>query len=182
MSTSYTKERGIMEAILIVEFNDIPKGMKNLDKILKLGNVKVYRAGVTCPGKYYFIVYGDNEAINYCVGKVEKQGKFEVISGVSRKIIEILGKNRDKVFYDTIGVVEFFTISESLKTLDMILKSIPVEVIKLILGGGLAGKSYFIVTGDTGALMEMTELLKSNSKYKSYEIITNPDEGLLKFI
>lgn len=182
MSTSYTKKEGTMKTILVAEFNDIPKGMKNLDSILKRGNIEVYRAGVTCPGKYYFIVYGDNEDINYCVEKIEKQVKFEVISGVSNKVIEILGRNKNKVFNDTIGVVEFFTISESVKTLDMILKNIPVEVIKLVLGSGIAGKSYFVVTGNTSSIIEMVNQLGNTIRYKSCEIINNPEEGLLKFI
>lgn len=182
MSTSCTKKRGIMEAILIVEFNDIPKGMKNLDNILKKGNIKIYRAGVTCPGKYYFIVYGDNEDINYCVKNLEDQIKFEVISGVSKEIIEILGKKKNKVFKDTIGIVEFFTISESVKALDMILKNVSVDIIKLVLGSSIAGKSYFVVTGDTSSIEEIEIKLKDSVKYKSYETINNPNNELLKFI
>lgn len=171
-----------MEAILIVEFNSIPIGIKTLDIILKKSNVEIYRAGVACPGKYFFIVYGTNEDINYCSNQIDKNGKFEIISGVSKRVIEILGKNKTKNIDDAIGIVEFFTISEGVKALDMILKSSSVEAIKLRLGNGIAGKSYFIVSGDISSVTEAMLQIEKTIKYKSYEIINNPIKELSTFI
>lgn len=171
-----------MEALLIAEFNSIPLGMKTLDIILKKSNIKIYRAGITCPGKYFFIVYGMNEDINYCSNQIDKNGKFEIISGVSKKLIEILGNNKTKDIDDAVGIVEFFTISESVKALDMILKSSLVEAIRLRLGNGIAGKSYFIISGDISSITEAITQIQKINKYKSYEIINNPSEDLLMFI
>lgn len=171
-----------MEALLVAEFNSIPVGIKILDTILKKSNIKIYKAGVTCPGKYFFIVYGLNGDINYCSNHIDKNGKFEIISGVSKKLIEILGKNKTKDINDAVGIVEFFTISESVKALDMILKSSLVEAIRLRLGNGVAGKSYFIVSGDISSINEAIIQIEKNSKYKSYEIINNPSKDLLMFI
>lgn len=65
--------------------------------------------------------------------------KFEIISGISSKLIEVFRKNKE-VVGSSIGVVEFSTISESVRALDMIVKSNNVDVLKLVLGERLAGK------------------------------------------
>lgn len=169
-----------MKTIGIVEFNSIPKGIENLDRVIKETNINVFKAGVTCPGKYYFIVYGDNQDIIEASKVLEDALKFEIISGVSKKMIEILERKNTKVLGNSIGVMEFFTISESVKALDMILKNNPVQALKLILGAGLAGKSYFVITGDTESIK--TSLDKMDIKCKSKAIINNPSKDILKHI
>ena len=171
-----------MKAIGVVEFNLIPQGLKNLDMVLKRSDVEIYKAGVTCPGKYYFIIYGSNEDVKMAFENLHGQVKFEIISGVSNKLIEILEKKKDKELKSSIGIVEFFTISESVKTLDMILKNNNVEGLKLVLGSGIAGKSYFVITGDTSSVSESIESIKGKSKYRESSVINNPDKNIIKFI
>ena len=79
-----------MKNVGIIEFNSIPKGIENLDRVIKRASVEVYKAGVTCPGKYYFIIYGENEEIKEAIASIEGELKFEIISGVSNKLVEIL--------------------------------------------------------------------------------------------
>lgn len=171
-----------MKAIGVVEFNSIPRGIESLDKVLKSSNVAIYKAGVMCPGKYYFIVYGSNEDINLGFKNIHGQVKFEIISGVSNKIIEILEKKNVTEFKSSIGIVEFFTISESVKALDMILKNNNVAGLKLILGNGIAGKSYFIITGDTSSVLCSIETIKNKIKYRESSLINNPVKDIIKFI
>ena len=65
-----------MKTIGIAEFNNIPEGLKNLDMVLKKANVTIYKAGVTCPGKYYFIVYGENEDVKSAFQEVAGEIKM----------------------------------------------------------------------------------------------------------
>lgn len=171
-----------MKTIGIAEFNNIPEGLKNLDIVLKKADVVVYKAGVTCPGKYYFIIYGDNEDVKSAFQEVTGEAKFEIISGVSNKVIEILEKRNKKELGSSIGIIEFFTISESVKALDMILKGNTVETLKLILGNGIAGKSYFVITGDTSSVTEAMTSIDEKIKYREKSLINNPDKNIIKFI
>lgn len=171
-----------MKTIGIAEFNNVPEGLKNLDMVLKKANVTIYKAGVTCPGKYYFIVYGENEDVKSAFQEVTGEIKFEIISGVSNKIIEILEKRDKKELGSSMGIIEFFTISESVKALDMILKSNTVETLKLILGNGIAGKSYFVITGDTSSVTEAITSIDEKIKYREKSLINNPDKNIIKFI
>ena len=171
-----------MKTVGIIEFNSIPCGVENLDKVLKKSNIEVYKAGVTCPGKYYFIIYGDNEDIKIAFENVHGQVKFEIISGVSNKLIEILERKNKKELGNSIGVVEFFTISESVKALDMILKSNNIKGLKLVLGSGIAGKSYFVITGDVSSVTEAVRSIEEKIRYKESSVINNPDENIIKFI
>lgn len=171
-----------MKTIGIAEFNNIPEGLKNLDVVLKKADVFVYKAGVTCPGKYYFIIYGDNENVKSAFQEVTGEAKFEIISGVSNKVIEILEKRNKKELGSSIGIIEFFTISESVKALDMILKGNTVETLKLILGSGIAGKSYFVITGDTSSVTEAVNSIDKKIRYREKSLINNPDKNIIKFI
>ena len=158
-----------MKTIGIAEFNNIPEGLKNLDIVLKKADVVVYKAGVTCPGKYYFIIYGDNEDVKSAFQEVTGEAKFEIISGVSKKVIEILEKRNKK----ELG---------SVKALDMILKGNTVETLKLILGSGIAGKSYFVITGDTSSVTEAVNSIDKKIRYREKSLINNPDKNIIKFI
>lgn len=170
-----------MKNVGIIEFNSIPKGIENLDRVIKRANVEVYKAGVTCPGKYYFIIYGENEEIKEAIASIEGELKFEIISGVSNKLVEILERKNKKEIGNSIGIIEFFTISESVKTLDMILKNTAVYPLKLVLGTTLAGKSYFVVTGDTSSTVDAINMVdKKNCKDKS--IVNNPNKEILKYL
>ena len=171
-----------MKTIGIAEFNNIPEGIKNLDIVLKKADVGIYKGGVTCPGKYYFIIYGDNEDVKSAFEEITGEAKFEIISGVSEKIIEILERKNKKELGNSIGVIEFFTIAESVKALDMILKSNTVETLKLILGSGIAGKSYFVITGDTSSVIEAVNSIDEKIRYREKSLINNPDKNIIKFI
>lgn len=171
-----------MKTIGIAEFNNIPEGIKNLDIVLKKADVEIYKGGVTCPGKYYFIIYGDNEDVKSAFEEITGEAKFEIISGVSEKIIEILERKNKKDLGSSIGIIEFFTIAESVKALDMILKSNTVETLKLILGSGIAGKSYFVVTGDTSSVTEAVNSVDQKIRYREKSLINNPDKNIIKFI
>lgn len=171
-----------MKTIGIAEFDNIPEGLKNLDIVLKKANVSIYRAEVTCPGKYYFIIYGDNEEVKSAFQEISGEAKFEIISGVSDKVIKVLERKNKKEVESSLGIIEFFTISESVKTLDMILKNNAVETLKLVLGSRIAGKSYFVITGDVSSVTEAVDSVDKKVRYRGKSLIHNPDKNIIKFI
>jgi microcompartment protein CcmL/EutN len=171
-----------MNTIGIVEFKDIPTGIWTLDKVIKNSEVGVYKAGTTCPGKYFFIIYGDNESVKIALNEVEVSLKIKLISGVSKKILEILkGKNNVEI-EKSIAIVEYTTISESISSLDHVLKNTDAKVLKLVLGYGIAGKSYYVITGDVSSIEEAVVLITGLSEYKDLKVVNNPSFEMKKYI
>lgn len=172
-----------MKALGIVEFNSIPKGIKELDKIIKFNELKIYKAGVTCPGKYYFIVYGDNSSVKDGLKDLTGERCKQVISGVSEKLLEALNRKREDKKFKAIGVVEFLNIADGVKVLDHVIKSVDVDIVKLVLGWTLAGKCYFVVGGETSSIDEAIVLVTGSSyKYMDISKINNPVENILDYI
>lgn len=171
-----------MKAIGISEFNSIPQGVLELDNLLKNFNLEVYKGGVTCPGKYYFIVFGDNFDVKEGIKSIQSKNKSTVISRISPRIIEALKNKLIKNINPAIGVFEFYSISEGLEALDHVIKSVDVDILKLVLGFTLAGKSYFILSGDTSSIEEAVVLVTGSHHYKDIQIINNPKQELLKFL
>lgn len=171
-----------MGSICVAEFLSISKGIESLDKFLKEVDVDIYRAGTTCPGKYYFILLGDTESINAGMRNLNGEQKKIMISGVSREILNAIKNKGEKKLKNSMGIFEFSNISESVNSLDCVLKSTDVKVIKLVLGYGIAGKSYYVVTGDTSSIEEAIVLVTESYKVKNYSKINNPSKGILKYI
>ncbi|MEG0068246.1 BMC domain-containing protein [Cetobacterium sp.] len=171
-----------MKSIGVAEFNNIPTGVEQLDKVLKNVDVDVYRGGTTCPGKYYFIVYGEVEAVNQGMALIKGSNRTEIISGVAPEIIQALNKKNVESKFSTIGVFEFYGIPEGVKALDLVIKSVEVCVLKLILGWTLAGKSYFVIGGDTSSVEEAVVLVTGSFKIRDVKVINNPSKDLLVFI
>lgn len=171
-----------MNTLGIAEFNDIPTGIYNLDKIIKKTNIKIYKSGTTCPGKYFFIVYGDNESIKIAFEDLEKAKSIKIISGFSKDILEVLLKKRDVKMENSIMIVEYFTIPESISSLDYVLKNTDTKVLKLVLGYGIAGKSYYVITGNISSIKEAVVLNTGLAKYKDLKIINNPNIEIKKYI
>lgn len=171
-----------MSSIGVAEFSSIPEGIETLDKFLKIVNVDVYRAGTTCPGKYYFIVLGDTESINIGLNNLKEEQKKISISGVSEDILKAIRNQNNKKIKSSIGVFEFSNISESLYSLDNLIKKIDVTIVKLVLGYGIAGKSYYVITGNIDSIEEAIILVTESYKVKSYRKINNPSNGILKYI
>lgn len=171
-----------MKAIGISEFNDIPTGIFELDNLLKNFNLEIYKGGVTCPGKYYFIFYGDNCDVKEGVKSIKNKNKSTVISRVSSEVINALKNKLIKNIHPAIGIFEFYDISQGVKALDHVIKSVDISVLKLVLGFTLAGKSYFVIGGDTSSMEEAVVLVTGLYKLKDIKVINNPSDELLRFI
>ena len=53
-----------------------------------------------------------------------------------------------------LGVMEFFSVSASIRAADAAVKAADIELIEVRLGTGIGGKSYVALTGDTAAVTE----------------------------
>ena len=63
------------------------------------------------------------------------------------------------------------------------IKSIDVDIVKLVLGWTLAGKCYFVVGGETSSIDEAIVLVTGLPyKYMDISKINNPVENILDYI
>ena len=74
-------------------------------------------------------------------------------------------------------------IADGVKVLDHVIKSVDVDIVKLVLGWTLAGKCYFVVGGETSSIDEAIVLVTGSSyKYMDISKINNPVENILDYI
>ena len=142
-------------AIGMVEFNSMSRGIYSADQMVKVSEVEIVTSSPTCPGKYIAIVHGDVAAVETSVKAGEK----------------------------TVGIVESFSMATMVIMADAILKAADLEPIELRLGNGLGGKALFVFTGDVAAVQSGidagNEVAADKSLLVNSEIIPSPSKLLI---
>ncbi len=170
-----------MNNVCVVEFTSIAKGIKSLDMFSKNVIVDIYRAGVTCPGKYYYVLVGEIGSLEDGFKKVDSDKK-ELISGVNVDVLKAIKGHRNKKVEDALGIIEIYGIGEGIRSLDKIVKEVGIKVLKIVLGYGTAGKCYYVVTGSVDEVKESVTIVEKNYKVKNIGIINNPIKEIEQYI
>ncbi|MBA5850009.1 BMC domain-containing protein [Clostridium sp. cel8] len=176
------------QAIGMVEFTSIARGIYAADQMVKVSNVEIVTAGSTCPGKYIAIVNGDVSAVQDSVSTGERCAEGFLVDSIVIPNVDpavfpaITGATMpDKI--KALGIIESFSLSTMVIAADAILKSAELEPIELRLGSGLGGKSFFTFTGNVGAVETGVEVGNTIAKEKGLlvnsEVIPSPSDRLL---
>jgi microcompartment protein CcmL/EutN len=144
-------------AIGMVEFLSIARGIYTADQMVKVSDVEITTATTTCPGKYIAIVTGDVAAVKTSIETGQRlAGEYLVdyilIPNVSTGIFPAIAGTTMPETIQALGIVESFSMSTMLIAADAILKSANLQPIELRLGNALGGKAYFTFTGDVAAV------------------------------
>ena len=175
-------------AIGVVEFTSIARGIYTADQMVKISDVEITTASSTCPGKYIAIVHGDVAAVQASVETGERvAGEFFVdsliIPNVSPAVFPAIVGTTMPERINALGVIESFSIATMILAADAILKTANVEAIELRLGNGLGGKAYFTFTGDVDAVLTSTEAGRALAKEKGLlvnaEVIPSVSDRLI---
>lgn len=175
-------------AIGLVEFTSIAKGIYTVDQMIKVAEVDVVTAVSTCPGKYFVIVTGDVASVENSVRVGEEHAgeylvDFIMIPNISQEIFPALSGATMPEHMGAIGIVESFSIATMVIAADAVLKAVNVEPIELRLGQGLGGKAFFTFTGDVAAvsagLDQAKEVMKAKGLLVDAEVIPSPSEKLI---
>lgn len=175
-------------AIGMVEFTSIARGIYAADQMVKISEVEIVTAGSVCPGKYIAIVHGDVAAVEDSVGiGVRMAGEFLVDSIVIPNVHPsvfpaITGATMpDRVV--ALGIMESFSLATMIIAADAILKSADLQPLELRLGSGLGGKSYFTFTGDVAAVQTGVdageEIAVEKGLLVDSEVIPSPSDRLI---
>lgn len=175
-------------AIGMLEFISIARGIVVADQMVKTNDVEIVTASAVCPGKYITIVHGDVAAVEDSVQVGEKMaGEFLVdsivIPNVNPQVFPAITGATMPEQIKALGIMEFFSLSTMVIAADAILKSADLEPIELRLGSGLGGKSFFTFTGDVAAVQTGVETGRSIAEKKGLlvnaEVIASPSERII---
>ncbi|OGL42931.1 MAG: hypothetical protein A2161_09200, partial [Candidatus Schekmanbacteria bacterium RBG_13_48_7] len=140
-------------AIGMVEFTSIAVGIHTCDTMLKKAPVYIVDAGPVCPGKYLVLITGDEESVKESVNVGVKTGDdtvvdFLIIPNVHHQVVPAVRGMTDVKQIKSIGVIETFTVASTITSADAAAKAAHVDLIELRLARGIAGKGYFVLTGE----------------------------------
>lgn len=144
-----------MNAIGLVEFNSIAKGIEAGDAMLKASRVELLDARPICPGKYIVLIWGEVSAVYNSVQAGNTIGQHSVVDdfvipNVHPSVIEAISCSTDVTELKALGVIESFSIAALVVAADSAVKAGQVDLIEIRLGTGIGGKSYVTLTGDVG--------------------------------
>ena len=172
-------------AIGMVEFISIARGIYAADQMVKISDVEIVTASSVCPGKYIAIVHGDVAAVEASVAIGEKMADEYyvdsiIIPNVHSSVFPAITGTTMPDRMQALGIMESFSLSTMIIAADAILKSADLEI---RLGNGIGGKSYFTFTGDVAAVEAGVEAGKAITEEKGLlvnaEIIPSPSERIL---
>ncbi|MBN1038351.1 MULTISPECIES: BMC domain-containing protein [unclassified Clostridium] len=178
-------------AIGMVEFISISRGIYATDQMLKTSDVEIVTANSVCPGKYIAIVNGDVAAVKESVSVGEKiAGEFWVdsiiIPNVNPLVFPAITGATMPDSIQALGIMESFSLATMVIAADAILKAANLEPLDLRLGTGLGGKSFFTFTGDVAAVEAGIDAGKSIAEEKGLlvnaEVIPSPSDRLLQYL
>ncbi|MCM3765641.1 BMC domain-containing protein [Neobacillus niacini] len=153
-------------AIGVVEFTSIARGIYAADQMVKTADVEIVTASSTCPGKYIAIVHGDVAAVQDSVAVGERLAEecfvdSLIIPNVSPAVFPAIAGTTMPERINALGIIESFSLASMILAADAILKTADVEALELRLGNGLGGKAFFTFTGDVAAVKESMEAGKA---------------------
>ena len=147
-------EKGVPEALALIELSSIGRGARLLDDVAKKAPVTIHTATPVSSGKYLLVFVGDvgpveesfHEAL--AIGSTAVVNKLllpQVHSDVVRSMEERLAVDGREV--DALAIVETTSMATAVGAADAAAKAAEVRLVELRLGFGIGGRGYFTLTG-----------------------------------
>ena len=173
-------------ALALVEITSVARGMVVCDALVKRAIVEVLRAHPVDPGKYNILFVGPVAEVEEAMDAAEEAAAGTMLDrlllpNVHEAVVPAIRGAVKRPEIVALGIVETHTMAGSIVGLDAALKAAEVEVVELRLAAGLAGKGYFVVTGeqhDVEAALEAA-VERAGSDVMT-EIIPRPHPDFLK--
>lgn len=180
----------MIKAIGMIELKSIAKGIETADFMLKASQVEVIYCKTVCPGKYIILICGDIGSVKESMDKGINISKDKIIDklilpSVHKEVINVIKGKCTPISLNSIGVMELSNIASGIIAADISCKSGNVELLKLSLGMGIGGKSYFIISGDVSSVkIALDTASEKIDKKKLIDkiVIPWPDRELIKNI
>lgn len=151
-----------MNALGMVEIQNIPTGIEAGDFMLKAASVSLVTAQPVCAGKYIVVVTGEVAAVRSSVqAGAEAAGTLLVnslvISGVHPQVAPAINACSEIGKVEAVGAMECYSLCSAVVAADAAVKAAEVDLIEVRLGRGLGGKAFITLTGDVAAVKAAIE-------------------------
>ncbi len=177
-----------MNSLGLVETKSIAFGIGLADEMVKCADVELLRAKTICSGRFMILVSGDRSAVGAAMGPVVEAGgnisSRHLLSKVSSEVVDVLLKNPQVVESGSLGIIECRNVIMGISRSDSAVKAANVNLIKLVCGQGINGKSYFILNGDVADIEAGVDAAEEMlGKYLLYKkIIPSPDRAIISAV
>ncbi|MGB9803449.1 BMC domain-containing protein [Desulfofundulus sp.] len=180
-----------MNAIGLVEFKSIARGIAAADIMVKTAAVELLAANPICPGKYMALVAGDVAAVQSAVQAGVQAGGQAVLDelilpNVHPSVFPAITATSQVDELQALGIIETFTVASLIIAADASAKAAEVQLIEIRLAAGLGGKSYVTMTGDVAAVKSAveagTQRVASQGLLVDSVVIPSPSKLLKKAI
>lgn len=175
-----------MDTLGIVDSRSIAAGAEITDAMLKAAPVTLVRASVICAGRLLILVEGDLEAVETALRAAEGTGfhlagKY-AISPVSQQVQAALRRQPSPMGGRAMAVIECRNAADGIMAADTAVKKADVSLMRLVMGQGIGGKSYFVLTGDVAAVREAAQAAADalGKSLQQMVVIPQPDAELVK--
>jgi microcompartment protein CcmL/EutN len=151
-----------LDAIGLLEYRSIARGIESADAMAKAAEIDLLQATPVCSGKFV-IVIGGNVASVTAAMNAGKQITPELIidelliPNIHADIIPALmaATTVDKI--QAVGVIETLTCAAAIVAGDKAAKAAKVKILEVRIARGLGGKAYVTLCGDVGAVRSAVE-------------------------
>ena len=175
-----------MDTLGIVDSRSIAAGADLADVMLKAAPVNLMRASVVCAGRFLIIVDGDREAVETSVRAAGNTGWHlagsYVVSHASPQVLGALRREPADLAGRALGVIECRNAADSVIAADSAVKRADVSLMRMVLGQGIGGKSYFVLTGDVQSVREAAAAAAETlgKSLLQQVVIPQPDAAVVK--
>ncbi len=174
-----------MDSLGIVESRSIAAGALLSDIMVKAAAVTLIRAGTICSGRYLIQVAGDRDSVATAVAAAQGAGYAlagsYTLSNISPQVVNALKRGMPVKGHGAMGVVECRTVSSGIVAADGAVKRADVQLVRIVTGNGINGKSYFVVTGDLASVEASVASARESLGKKLVEavVIPSPDPSVI---
>lgn len=152
----------MIQAIGLVEFISIAKGIEAADGMVKASQVDILEAKPICPGKYIVLISGDVSAVENAVEAginlgAEAVADDFILPNVHPSVIKAISGTSTVTELQALGIIETFSVASLIVAADIAAKAGEVELIEIRVGMGIGGKSFVTLTGDVGSVKSSIE-------------------------
>ncbi len=147
----------MQNAIGMVEFISMARGIEACDAMLKVAPVEVIEAHPVCSGKFFVIVTGDVDAVQTSVNQGREIGRHFVVDSfiipnVDPQIYPAIRCAVETSRLGSLGVIETFNAASCIVAADAAAKAAEVTLLEIRLCMGMGGKGIVTMSGDVSAV------------------------------
>ncbi|MGB0384496.1 MAG: BMC domain-containing protein [Ardenticatenaceae bacterium] len=178
-----------MNAIALLEFETVTRGLVTADAMVKRAPLALLRCGTVQPGRYLVLVGGSEAAVEESLIAGREVGGEELrdlvhLPKIHPEVLASLRGTRRPSPPEALGIIETATVPAAILAADAALKGIDVTLIELRLADGLHGKGVVLLGGPITEVEAALEIglgaLHSPDQLVTSDIITRAAPELIE--